>query len=196
MQQTWRADNDKLTFITCLPHSNRDLQAEVDSMIGDANLFVLVNEEENGDVSLVGEIELMIAKRDNQKHGLGRAALLVFLRYVLRHQGKMLKEFFDSPRDLAEVSKFAYLRAKIKESNARSIALFESLDFKKTEVSPNFFDEFELRNGRLTLEQIEQWMEERDIKNYEEVPYCAAPYDSRARESVGSGSYSVNSSQI
>lgn len=166
-------DSDKLTFITCYPHSEHISQDEVQAMIGDVNLFILTNEEENGDELLVGELELMIASREDQGHGHGRTAILMFLYYILRHQNSILGEYFSFPRAQAQVSRLAYLRVKIKETNARSIALFESLGFKKTEPSPNFFEEFELRNGRLKLEQVEAWMKERDISGYKEVPYVA-----------------------
>lgn len=148
-------------------------------MLGDVNLFILENEEDNGDISLVGEIEVMIAAKQNQKHGLGRAALLVFLSYVLRHENKILEEYFSEAREQAQTSRFAYLRVKVKETNSRSIGLFESLGFKKTEVSPNYFEEFELRNDKLTLEQVEAWMKERDITNYEEVSYAASSSEER-----------------
>lgn len=176
-------------------------------MLGDVNLFIVTNEEENGDILLVGEIELMIALKENQRHGLGRAAALIFLNYVLRHQSEILEEYFTSPRDQAQVSQFAYLRVKTKETNVRSIALFESLGFKKTEISPNFFDEFELRNERLKLEQIEKWMEERGITDYREVPYNtngqgkeSGPQEKNIAqdsviESFESGSNSHNSTQ-
>lgn len=197
MQRTWRLDSDKLTFITCFPHANHISADEIRAMLGDVNLFILTNEEDNGDLLLVGEIELMIASKENQRHGLGRAALLIFLYYVLRHQSSILEGYFSSPRAQAEVSRLAYLRVKIKETNVRSITLFESLGFKKTESTPNFFDEFELRNNHLRLETIEAWMNERGIKGYEEVPYVAGRLDGEQQdmplsdglsESVGSGS--------
>lgn len=176
-------------------------------MLGDVNLFIVSNEEDNGDVLLVGEIELMIALKENQRHGLGRAALLVFLNYVLRHQSEILEEYFSSPREQAQVSQFAYLRIKAKETNVRSIALFESLGFKKTEQSPNFFDEFELRNNRLRPQQIEEWMEERGIYGYREVSYTATDQVKQEHskekslsqhsviESLESGTNSLNSTQ-
>lgn len=171
MQQSWRVDSDKLTFITCHPHTEHVSLEEVHAMIGDVNLFILTNEEENGDISLIGELELMIASKDDQRQGNGRAAILIFLYYILRHQNQILEEYFSFPRAQAQVSRLAYFRVKIRETNMRSITLFESLGFKKTEPSPNFFEEFELRHDRLKLEQVEAWMTERDITNYREVPY-------------------------
>lgn len=188
MQQSWRVDSDKLTFITCQPHTEHVSLEEVHAMIGDVNLFVVTNEEENGDVLLVGELELMIASKNDQRQGNGRAAILIFLCYVLRHQSQILEEYFSFPRAQAQVSRLAYFRVKIRETNMRSISLFESLGFKKTEPSPNFFDEFELRNDRLNLEQVEAWMKERDITNYREVPYVVRNVGEQ-QDSQGSDSH-------
>lgn len=186
-------DSDKLTFITCSPHTNHEPVSEIQSMLGDVNLFILTNEEENGDVLLVGELELMIASKDDQRKGHGRAAILIFLYYILRHQSHILEEYFTCPRAQAQVSRLAYFRVKIRETNMRCISLFESLGFKKTEPSPNFFEEFELRNDGLELEQVEQWMRERDITEYQEVSYVAGVID-QPHSSVGYSNNTVKGS--
>ena len=180
MQRSWRTDKDKLTFISCHcnPPSNEaeDLhqqtqEEEINSMIGDVNLFVLTNEEESGDVSLVGELEIMIGLKSNTRRGLGRAALLVFMAYVSRHEEEILAEYFSVPREVAETGRFDYYRVKIGETNMRSICLFESLGFKKTEDFPSFFGEFELRHGHLKIEYMDKMLEEREIEGYAEIPY-------------------------
>lgn len=174
MQQSWRSDSDKLTFITCLvkgDDSKVSQESEVESMIGDVNLFVLANEEESGDISLVGEVELMIAMKERQRQGSGRAALLVFLYYILTHEDDILKEYFTNPRDMAPVNRLAYLRVKIGANNIRSINLFESLGFEKTDSAPNFFDEFELRKTKLGPRDLEEMMGNRGIHGYVEMNY-------------------------
>src|SRR4051812_45390013 len=66
MQRSWRTDSDKLTFIFCHPTSAAQDQLtqdqEIASMVGDVNLFIGVNGEENDDQSLVGEVEIMVAE--------------------------------------------------------------------------------------------------------------------------------------
>ena len=173
MQRSWRDDSDKLTFISCLPQ-DKDQHSQLEdirSIIGDVNLFIVLNEEDSGDLSLAGEIELMIAQKQNQRQGIGRAALLVFLRYILEHEDDILKEYFGASRAIAPTSHFHYFRAKINETNVRSITLFENIGFKKIEESPDFFGEFELRAQRHTLAEVVGQMEERSIRDYLEAPY-------------------------
>jgi hypothetical protein len=64
-------------------------------MIGDINLFLRIDDGDEGDSApqLIGEIELMVAEKANQRRGFGRAALLVFLRYVAEHESGILAEF-------------------------------------------------------------------------------------------------------
>ncbi|KAI5293156.1 hypothetical protein KEM52_005786 [Ascosphaera acerosa] len=124
---------------------------------------------------VVGELELMIAERKNQQSGYGRAALLCFLTYVLRHQDTIIRAFLadqarrrphghgpvpgyddgggrpdpdpDADADAAHDQglHFAHLCVKIGGSNAGSIRLFESLGFRKVTDLPNVFGELELR---------------------------------------------------
>ena len=172
MQRTWRQDSDKLTFISCTPHEGDRSQFEIiDSMVGDVNLFLLENEEDSGDVSVVGELELMIAGKDNQHRGLGKASLLVFVRYIFAHEKEIIDAYFAEPRNVARSPSLAYLRVKISETNTRSIRLFESLGFTKTNISPNFFSEWELRNETLSAGKVEELLEMNGITGYYEADY-------------------------
>ncbi|KIW72070.1 hypothetical protein PV04_00291 [Phialophora macrospora] len=136
MQRSWRNDGDKLTFIICRPfhrmHTNGDdnladhgtvaswdharLEAELDAMVGDVNLFISTVEGEdmhpdgmneihtdstttststsavNPSIE-IGELELMIAETPHRRKGLGKTALLTFLEYIVRHEGEILEEF-------------------------------------------------------------------------------------------------------
>ncbi|KAK5064181.1 hypothetical protein LTR84_000013 [Exophiala bonariae] len=213
MQQSWRRDGDKLTFIVCKAGAEKDVDRpddgsdinvntsrddqsdgnyrdgalDVFGMIGDVNLFVAkVQRDDEEDESeakhiaanagdaTVGELELMIAVQRERGHGYGKAALLAFLRYILRHEGEILREFFDVAGDehtatgtSANVTRFDYLAVKIGEENARSIGLFEGLGFTKVKETPSFFGEFELRVGRETVLKMIEGVE----FGYREVDY-------------------------
>jgi RimJ/RimL family protein N-acetyltransferase len=175
MQQSWRNDADKLTFIICLPvaserdNGNLSLTDEDDAparMIGDINLFLRVEEyEEDGDEErnssnpqIIGEIELMIAEKKDQGKGFGKAALLAFMTYVLEREREILGEFVAGDEEAKrfmdkEVKelKFGALSVKIGQANERSLKLFEGLGFRKIGSSPNYFGEWELRRKELDI---------------------------------------------
>ncbi|EAW10266.1 uncharacterized protein ACLA_047350 [Aspergillus clavatus NRRL 1] len=187
MQQSWRLDPDKLTFIVCAPLSasafragqeeeertqeqqpakSPCLQDEDDAparMLGDINLFLRLEDDEEGAGApqLVGEVELMIAEKASQGKGHGRAALLGFLRYVVEHEGEILREF-------------AALSVKIGKGNGRSLALFESVGFVKVSEEPNYFGEFELRRTDLGGESVQEAMGRAGVSGYTEVVYKRA----------------------
>ena len=158
MQRSWRADRDKLTFIICLPAPDVPNDEAVvpgehdtdDRMVGDINLFLF---DDNDNVSsttegpsamsaVVGEIELMIARKNLQRQGYGRAALLTFMFYVLSNWQQIAKEYSS---DGFNVPNLSYLRVKINQSNQRSISLFQSIGFEMVGDGPNYFGEVELR---------------------------------------------------
>jgi len=152
MQKSWRTDGDKLTFIVCLAvekgpqgNANARVRDAPDRMIGDVNLFVVEDDEAEDAVvaPLVGEVELMIARKDLHRSGYGRSTLLTFLYYVSSNLRSIVEEY------RAQASKptgqLEYLRVKIGQANQRSLALFESVGFWKVKGEPNYFGEYELR---------------------------------------------------
>ena len=186
MQRSWRQDADKLTFIVCRPVTRSAAEEEhgqgecariqlqpdddaPENMVGDINLFLRVDDGEDGDEppQIVGEIELMIAEKVNQRRGFGKASLLVFLRYIVENQSRILEEFAKSGVEAQMVGKlktaggssdlgFSCLSVKIGQANTRSLALFEGLGFEKVSAEPNFFGEFELRRMDLSLASVNE----------------------------------------
>jgi RimJ/RimL family protein N-acetyltransferase len=190
MQRSWRTDNDKLTFIVCKSREPDTISQTVqggeddlpERMIGDINLFLFEPEDEDQDEddsgvqapkttkqsnALIGEIELMIARKDLHRQGYGRVALLSFTAYILDTWAQIAAEYSSAgdrtPRALQ------YLRVKINQSNARSIALFQSIGFVQTAAGANYFGEVELRwqPSRSELETRKGW-EESQLLEYVE----------------------------
>lgn len=180
MQQSWRADADKLTFIICrsglaLP-ATREGRLDVGSMIGDVNLFISLAEDEASKPIFLGELELMIAERGEHRKGYGRSALLAFLQYIIRHEMDILQEFRraqPSSQPLGHLRRFDHFAVKIGESNHRSIALFEGLGFHKTSGAPSYFGEYELRLGRDGVDKLLSSASRmtKFVEGYEEIGY-------------------------
>jgi len=176
MQESWRQDNDKLTFIACLPTASSsdhvDINAKTldspDQMIGDVNLFLSVADEDPE--GCIGELELMIAPTSQRRQGYGRATILTFLHYIQIHLPEILDEFAKKEK----VGKMALLQLKVKigGKNERSIKLFESIGFIKVDESANYFGEFELvLEGFLGEERTSRLLGKFEIKGYREVAY-------------------------
>jgi len=121
-------------------------------MFGDINLFILEVEDEDGDINLVGEIEVMIARKDMQGRGYGKVLLKSFIWYILRHHDRIMAEY-GIGKGWETVGMLKYLHCKISDANERSIGLFESVGFNKMSEQPNYFGELELR-WDITLERM------------------------------------------
>jgi RimJ/RimL family protein N-acetyltransferase len=164
MQQSWRLDGDKLTFIACLLAPSHPKEVEVvggkddadENMIGDVNLFLFEDDEDDEDiesveknakgVNVIGELEIMIARTDLQGNGYGTAVLSSFTWYILSELSPILSEFTASlPAKPTGTPSLKYLRVKIDAENERSIKLFEKVGFMKVSEKPNYFGELELR---------------------------------------------------
>ena len=178
MQQTWKTDADRLTFISCTPPNAVQVQGNIlatehdafDRMLGDLNLL-LTHDDDKDSPGVIGEVELMIASKQHQGQGYGRASLLAFLKYILDHDKEILQEYSYEVLQRGPPSRFMYLRVKIGEWNHRSIGLFESLGFGKVgEVTD--FDEVELRLvGDMKSAVDASWRQYAAIDDYRELQY-------------------------
>jgi len=110
MQKEWERDMNKCTFIILSREVLEKTQDEVESMIGDTNLYLDVVYEES-ESSSTAEIEIMIAEQSARRKGCASEALQLMLQFGNCSLGK---------------TKFL---AKIKDDNQKSIRLFETLGF-------------------------------------------------------------------
>ena len=198
MQGSWRNDGDKLTFIigqrfNSVHEENSDtqtvtvsgekanLQDEIDAMVGDVNLFISTREldEKTPHTVVIGELELMIASPTHRRKGFGKAALLLFLKYIIHHEREILEELhggacpYTLPLPIDRLStdldpacagwQFDHFAVKIGRTNHKSIALFEGLGFSKTSVVPSYFGEFELRLRREEVSDVVSLLDNREL---------------------------------
>ncbi|XP_008483599.1 N-acetyltransferase 9-like protein [Diaphorina citri] len=135
MQQSWANDEDKCTFIVLDKHKFYLTRDEVESMIGDVNLFL--------DSGNVGEINVMIAEKHAQGKGLGKETVVQMIEYG------------------CEVLKIEKIIAKISSSNRRSIGLFEKLGFIK-ESDNSVFQEITM--GKNAQNEWLRWLRSEKTK--------------------------------
>uniref|UniRef100_A0A8C8XUQ1 Alpha/beta-tubulin-N-acetyltransferase 9 n=4 Tax=Panthera TaxID=9688 RepID=A0A8C8XUQ1_PANLE len=154
MQQSWREDADKCTFIVMDAEKwqAQPRTTEESCMAGDVNLFLT----DPGEPSL-GEIEVMIAEPSCRGKGFGTEAVLMMMSYGVTKLG---------------LTKF---EAKIGQGNEPSIRMFRKLHFEQVAVS-SVFQEVTLR---LTVTEHErQWLLEQ-TSHVEEKRYRDGLSESR-----------------
>jgi ribosomal protein S18 acetylase RimI-like enzyme len=165
MQQSWRDDPNKCTFIVLQrceevetdladeSHHHDFIQRTLQFIIGDVNLFLSCEEHEDEAENdfkapqdetaslLQAEIDIMIAEPNCRSRGLGREACSLMIMYGAQQVG--IRRFF----------------CKIQETNKASLALFESLGFVECGYT-ECFREFELELKRDTAIEILSIMSE------------------------------------
>jgi RimJ/RimL family protein N-acetyltransferase len=182
MQRSWRTDADKLTFIVGVPdfpilqsRSSIIRGNEGYTAIGDVNLFLQQDFDSNapseseGKEVLAAELELMLAESAMRGKGLGRAALLLFLQYILTNK-KGITEEYRAEHAFGFEDGFDFFRVKIGEHNKASRRLFESLGFEQVGEGPNFFGEVELKTV-ITLDELEGLRRRSGVEEGREVRY-------------------------
>ncbi|GIX93150.1 n-acetyltransferase 9-like protein [Caerostris darwini] len=144
MQQSWYEDDDKCTFIVLDKQMLKESKNEVDSMIGDVNLYL--NDPDNNNCA---EIEVMIADPLHRSKGKGKEALLFMLRYG---------------SEALSINKFV---AKIKMKNERSLKLFNSIGFVEIGKS-EVFQEIEMgcQTNAVWIEELLQKTQMYQIEDY------------------------------
>lgn len=197
---TGERQQDSTEHAIATPADQPHLQREIDAVIGDVNLFISTTERDvmsrpesnktdgvsdanSNQTIIIGELELMIASSSHRGKGLGKAALVTFLAYIIRHEKQLLDEFRGHAAPERELGQFTTSQAgwhfdhfavKIGNTNHASIALFESLGFKKTSMQASYFGEFELRMGRREVmgHMSGDWWQV--LRSYDERGYSCA----------------------
>lgn len=121
MQENWREDEDKCTFIVLHKDTyNSKQEDEIKSMIGDTNIFIRLSENDDSKKTLVGEAEIMIAEQDYRGQKLGWESMHLMLLYGVK------------------ILKIPNFEVKIKMDNKPSISMFEKIGFQETSRSEVF----------------------------------------------------------
>lgn len=137
MQRSWREDEDKCTFLVLCRSTYEKTDNEIDSLVGDTNLFLRVDdvgEYKDGKRSQVAEAEIMIAEIEARGKGYGWEAMLLLLKYA--QQNLRIKKY----------------EVKIGIKNEKSLRMFNKMQFKEVARSAVFEE--------VTLERIvdDEWI--------------------------------------
>lgn len=159
MQQSWRLDHDKLTFIICSAPANATstpitsiTPQEHDNsttMLGDVNLFIYEDPDppsaSSPSTPIIGELEIMLPIPSTRRKGLATSTLNAFMAYITSptNLARILEEYRLGSDERSE-RYLRYLRVKIDQGNEASLGLFEKLGFERV-GGVNYFGEVEMR---------------------------------------------------
>jgi len=160
MQESWRDDEFKCTFIILerkavdvIPEKedNDFVARNVKAMVGDVNLFLSDEEEEDvgdenpqrqstktidpADTRKQAELDIMVAEKEARGKGIGREAACLMMFYGAKALG--IRRFF----------------CKINEGNSASLALFRKLGFEQCDYA-ECFQQLELELKQLSSEAV------------------------------------------
>ncbi|XP_055379831.1 alpha/beta-tubulin-N-acetyltransferase 9 isoform X1 [Condylostylus longicornis] len=119
MQKSWRNDEDKCTFLILSKETFDTTNDELKSLIGDTNLFLQYEDDQN---EKVAECEIMIAEKEYRRKKLGWESMLLMLKYG---------------QCILNLNKFV---AKINENNENSIYMFKKMNFNEISRSEIFHE--------------------------------------------------------
>ncbi|CAH0722841.1 unnamed protein product, partial [Brenthis ino] len=114
MQKSWREDEDKCTFIILDKSTYEANENEIESMIGDTNIFLLDKD------NCIGEIEIMIAEKSARSKKFGWEAVILMILYGIKYIHLKIIE------------------AKISFTNDISVRMFNKLGFVEKSRSEIF----------------------------------------------------------
>ncbi|XP_035791300.1 N-acetyltransferase 9-like protein isoform X1 [Anopheles albimanus] len=155
MQRSWRQDEDKCTFLVLDRQEFERTGDEIAALIGDTNIFLQLppSDGTDGDGSVVGEIEIMIAEPTARGKRCGWEATLLMLRFGVEY---------------LRVAKFV---AITKDTNRPAMRMFERMQFSETLRSAVFHEvTFERSVDREWIE----WMRS-EVSSYAVIPYREEP---------------------
>ncbi|XP_050079117.1 alpha/beta-tubulin-N-acetyltransferase 9 [Anopheles maculipalpis] len=153
MQQSWRNDEDKCTFLILDRERFEQTKDEIEALVGDTNIFLQSNTEAEDtdptDRRLLGEIEIMIAEPSARGKRYGWEATLLML--VFGVERLHLRQYI----------------AITKDTNERAIRMFERMKFRETKRTPIFQ---EVSFGRPVEEDWIAWLKQ-EVGSYRIEPY-------------------------
>ncbi|EGN98983.1 hypothetical protein SERLA73DRAFT_181748 [Serpula lacrymans var. lacrymans S7.3] len=142
MQNKWREDNDKLTFIILA--NQQDVETSAMPMVGDVNLFL---KGDPNDEDFEAEVEIMIAEAAYRQQGFACEALQLMLSFATGAASTFSCSPLAPdvpPPPVPLPIKPSFLVVRISQSNAPSIALFRRLGFEVVKTV-DVFQEVEMR---------------------------------------------------
>lgn len=139
MQQSWREDEDKCTFLILDKAIFNQTGDEIAALIGDTNIFLLSPDDDGDDDLKSGEIEIMIAEQPARGKRYGWESTLLMLAF--------------GAKKLA-IRRF---RAITKDSNAKAIRMFTKMGLREVKRVAVFQEvTFEKQVDAAWLEWIER----------------------------------------
>ncbi|KAG0645197.1 N-acetyltransferase 9 [Hyphodiscus hymeniophilus] len=93
MQQSWRNDHDKLTFIACLPLSDEVIGNTLETSLGNQKdeRGELLGGEYDGPERMVGDVNLFLSRDEEIEQGVnGEYGLVLLQQWSALHDGTLI----------------------------------------------------------------------------------------------------------